>query len=175
MLNIFASIARHFIEPVTIGSIIMAASAEYKLDHKIVAAVVWQESSGNKWAYRYEPAFFEKYLAAKDLTHAKDRGITSDSERRLRAFSFGLMQIMGQTARENGFSGFLPELFDTKTNINLGCKILSDNLKMFDGDLKKALSAYNSGAGFVRRNGATLYADKVLAHVNNGNYKKVLA
>jgi soluble lytic murein transglycosylase-like protein len=159
------------------SALIKKYAAEHKLDPKIVAAVILQESSGNTYAFRYEPAFFERYLNNKlpnALGGVFHRGIELKSEIRFRAFSFGLMQIMGQTAVENGFKGFLPQLFEPEINIELGCKVLARALKVFDGDYRKALSAYNSGVGFVQRNGATIYADKVIARVTNNEVDKIL-
>ena len=47
---------------------------------------------------RYEPAFFTKYVAPL-YTNNK---ITA-TEAYARGFSWGLMQVMGQVARESGF------------------------------------------------------------------------
>ena len=67
-------------------------------DPALVCAIVEQESSWNTWAMRYEPAFFAKYVAGL-YTNNK---ITA-SEAYARGFSWGLMQVMGQVAREMGF------------------------------------------------------------------------
>src|SRR5712671_40083 len=76
-----------------------------QLDPALVCAVVEQESSWNPFAIRYEPAFFEKYIAPLNLGNATDA--------RSRSFSWGLMQTMGQVAIEAGVTvRFLSELCD---------------------------------------------------------------
>lgn len=141
------------------------------LEPALVAALILTESSGNPHAYRYEDGFYQRYLAnqpSKHLGLVWDEGVTEESERRLRAFSFGLCQIMGQTAREYGFEGPLPELFNTSINIRLGCQILGSHLKHFR-DLDLALSAYNSGRAYVNRHGVTPYAAKVRHQLANAS------
>ncbi len=65
------------------------------LDPALVCAVCHHERANWKqWAVRYEPGFYEKYVE-------KMVGISA-TEKTMRATSFGLMQIMGQVARELG-------------------------------------------------------------------------
>lgn len=71
-----------------------AAEAE-GLDPAVVCAVVEQESAWNPWAMRYEPLFFAKYVAPL-YTNNK----VGATEAYARGFSWGLMQVMGQTARD---------------------------------------------------------------------------
>ena len=44
--------------------------------------------------------------------------------------------------------------FDVKENIDAGTKLLKQLLDRYGGDLAKALSAYNAGAGRVDKSGA---------------------
>src|SRR5207244_13546354 len=74
------------------------AAAAQSLDPALVCAVVEQESGWNPWAMRYEPAFFSKYVAPL-YTNNK----IAATEAYSRGFSWGLMQVMGQVARETGF------------------------------------------------------------------------
>lgn len=144
--------------------IIKDNAKKYNLKSEIVAQVILQESGGNPYAFRYEPAFFDKYLENKlpyTLGGEFNAEISINSEIRFRAFSFGLMQIMGQTAREMGFQGYLPELYEAEKNIDLGCKILRRNLDEFNNDYKLALSAYNSGIGYIKKYGETQYTSEV--------------
>ena len=84
-----------------------AADAQL-LDPALVCAVVEQESAWNPWAMRYEPLFFSKYVAGL-YTNNK----ISATEAYARGFSWGLMQVMGQVAREAGFDSlFLAALCD---------------------------------------------------------------
>ncbi len=66
----------------------------------------------------------------------------------------GLMQIMDQTgqwaATELKLSGFTTDqLFDPKTNIELGSWYVAKLLKQYDGDISTLLAAYNAGTGNV--------------------------
>jgi hypothetical protein len=64
--------------------------------------------------------------------------------------SFGLMQLMGGLARELGFKGaYLTALCDPDLNLQIGCKHLSALLKWADGDVTKALGAYNRREGWL--------------------------
>ena len=101
------------------------AAAAQSLDPALVCAVVEQESSWNTWAMRYEPAFFAKYVA-RLYTNNK---ITA-SEAYARGFSWGLMQVMGQVAREMGFDGtFLSALCDPEQGLAIGCQAVAKKIR----------------------------------------------
>jgi soluble lytic murein transglycosylase-like protein len=118
-----------------------AADAQ-SLDPGLVCAVVEQESSWNPWAMRYEPAFFTKYVAPL-YTNNK----VSASEAYARGFSWGLMQVMGQVARETGFEAvFLSVLCDPEQGLAIGCKVLRRKFDAAGGDATRALLAWNGGA-----------------------------
>ena len=81
------------------------------------------------------------------------------TEANTRAMSFGLMQVMGEVARELGFAGeFLTELCDPHVGIEFGCRKLAKALAKHNGQLEESLLAYNGGAD-------KLYPSKVLALV----------
>lgn len=129
------------------------AAEKYKLDAQLVCAVCEQESNWQQWAIRYENAFFAKYVAGKFTNN--EIGIT---EAYARAFSWGLMQVMGQTARDFGYSGPLPQLCDPATGIDVGCKVLAHKLAVNQGKVHDALQAWNGGAN-------TEYANQVIARM----------
>jgi soluble lytic murein transglycosylase-like protein len=60
----------------------------------------------------------------------------------------GLMQVLPSTGRELGVRR-TDELFHPRTNIFLGTKYLSQLLVEFNGNLPKALAAYNAGPRIV--------------------------
>jgi soluble lytic murein transglycosylase-like protein len=66
-----------------------------------------------------------------------------------RAGAQGLMQLMPATAEEHGVGN----AFDPEQNINAGVRHLRKLLERYNGDLDKALAAYNAGEGAVRRAG----------------------
>lgn len=141
--------------------IIKQAAERHLIDPLLVQAVVEQESGGNQWAFRYEPAFFRRYI--QDLHEGQLSGFvprnipTLVTEKQARATSWGLMQIMGETARSIGFSGrYLTELLDAATNVEWGCLYLAQLLLRSDGNLRRALLKWNGG-------GDPHYPDKVLA------------
>ena len=128
------------------------AAAAQSLDPALVCAVVEQESAWNPWAMRYEPLFFAKYVASL-YTNNK----ISASEAYARGFSWGLMQVMGQVARETGFDAlFLSALCDPEQGLAIGCKVLRKKIDAMSGDTTRGLLAWNGG-------GNPAYAAQVLA------------
>lgn len=147
----------------TLESLIADTADRHHLAVRLVRAIVQVESAGCPWAVRYEPAFFRTYVESQN--HPVYRGCSRDTEERLRATSFGLMQIMGQTARERGFEGpFLTELCDPALGLEYGCRHLVRQIQRYQGDLMMAVAAYNAGSarrdpdGSFRNQG---YVDKV--------------
>jgi len=63
--------------------------------------------------------------------------------------ALGLMQLMPATASELG----VKDPFDPRQNIEGGVKYLRGLLEKYDGDLDRALAAYNAGGGAVDRAG----------------------
>src|SRR5271170_6146432 len=114
----------------------------FALDPALVCAVIEQESAWNTFAIRYEPAFFTKYVASL-YTNNK----VSATEAYARGFSWGLMQVMGQVARETGFDAlFLSALCDPEQGLAVGCKVLRKKLDAMAGDTMRGLLAWNGGA-----------------------------
>ena len=138
--------------PSQLLTIARKAAAAQALDPALVCAVVEQESSWNPWAMRYEPAFFTKYVASL-YTNNK----VSASEAYARGFSWGLMQVMGQVARESGFDAlFLSALCDPEQGLAVGCRVLRKKFDVVGADTTRALLAWNGGAN-------ALYPVQVLA------------
>lgn len=136
-----------------IRRLIELKAAAYNLDPDQVEAHVMVESSGNPNATRFEPRFYERYVLPLNLgDHNEARG---------RSTSFGLLQIMGQVARELGYQGNWPGLMDPMTNLEYGCKKLAKCYKKYPGDA--GIAAYNSGT--PRKDGLEfmnqIYVDRV--------------
>lgn len=125
-------------------------ATKYGLRVELVCAVIEQESNWNPWAMRYEPRFYDRYIIAMNLL--------DHTEAIARATSFGLMQTMGQVAREHGFGGkFLTELCDADVGVDFGCRKLQQCFSVH-GDDETALLSYNGG-------GDEFYPKQVLARV----------
>lgn len=126
-------------------------ATKYQLDPALVCAVCEQESSWNIYAIRWEAAFYLHYvvpLKLQDMTEAT-----------CRAMSFGLMQVMGQVARENGFRGrYLSELCSAEQGLDVGCAVLQRKIALGNGDISAGLQHYNGG-------GNSEYAAQVIARM----------
>lgn len=138
--------------------LIVVAARRYDLDPDFVEGFCRQESSCDPWAARYEPAFYDRYIKPLKV---------GETEGRLRATSFGLMQVMGQVARELGFKDkWLTALCDPAIALDYGCRHLKNKLLKYG--LKGGIAAYNSGSPRVRKDGKyenQSYVDGILKHV----------
>jgi len=100
--------------------LISASSARWGVPFQWVKAVIGTESNFNPGAYRAEP--------------------------RIGDASYGLMQLLSETARGLGWSGYDPEeLFEPALNIDLGTKLLADLRGRYGDNFNRVYSAYNSG------------------------------
>lgn len=142
---------------------IVRMATAYAFDPHFIAAFVAQESGGVEKRMRYEPAwhFFnapEKY--------AKALGISADTEQRLQCFSFGLMQVMGATARDMGFAGYLVDLCDPDIGLSVACQFLDKKRKTYT-DQKDLIASFNAGTPRKDASGKYFnqrYVDELLAH-----------
>jgi soluble lytic murein transglycosylase-like protein len=137
--------------------IAVAAALNAGLDPALMCALIAHESAGWKqYAVRYESGFYARYIDSM-------KGL-NPTEKTLRATSFGLCQIMGQTARELGFGGdYLTELLDPLENCKFGCRKLKACLDNEGQDVRRALLRYNGG-------GNAHYPDLVLIHYKDYAY-----
>ncbi len=116
----------------------------------LVCAVIEQESAWDTHAIRYEPAFRTRYVAPLSLP---------TTEEVARSISWGLMQVMGQVAREHGYTGkFLSALCDPAIGIDIGCAILAAKIFSANGNTTRALELWNGGVN-------PDYAPQVLARL----------
>lgn len=131
--------------------LVKAAANAAGLDPALVLAVVEQESNFNQFATRYEDGFWTRYV--------KKNYPVRNTESNSRAISYGLMQLMGEVARELGLSDIqLSDLIDPQLNLKYGCLHLANKLKAAKGDVEKALLLWNGG-------GAPNYGKEVMARM----------
>ena len=136
--------------PAELVSLARTIATQHGLPPALVCAVVEQESAWNPYAIRFESAFRTRYVARLGLP---------STEEIARSISWGLMQVMGQIAREHGFTGkFLAALCDPATGLDAGCQVLASKISASGGDLTLALERWNGGANLG-------YAAEVLVRV----------
>lgn len=122
---------------------------EKGLDPALVCAVVEQESDWDPWMPRYEPAFDRRYLVPMHLRPTAEV---------LRAMSWGLMQVLGETAVEAGFTECPTHLIEPSIGLEIGCAVLGTDLLKASGVVRDGLLRYNGG-----RDAA--YPDQVMARM----------
>ena len=145
----------------SIEALVGASAAAHRLPRDLIAAIVQVESSGNTWATRWEGGFYDRYI--RDRTWPVYGAVSKSTERVGLATSWGLMQVMGATARERGYDRpFFAELCDPATGIEYGCRHLVYLRGREDGDLERVVRAYNTGRGDPSTNG-NAYLAKVKA------------
>ena len=141
--------------PTTLIALARRIAASNALDPALVCAVIEQESSWNPCAMRYEPAFFGRYVAPL-YTNNK----INATEAWARGFSWGLMQVMGQVAREHGFLAaehpFLSELCDPEQGIAVGCRVLSSKLALAANDFPRNAPAAAPQGNVIPSGGARI-------------------
>lgn len=163
------------------NSEILTTASTFKLDPDLIAAQVHVESGNNPWAWNPEPLYkylwdvqknrpFRMLMPAEVSSEIPPTDFpclagARDQEWWAQQASWGLLQIMGAVARENGFKGpYLAELCDPIVNLSIGCNHLAQLMLWAKGNTIQALAAYNGGKkGNTQtpfRNQA--YADRVL-------------
>ena len=136
-----------------LAKIVRAAAENQGIDPRYFAAIVWQESGGYPFANRYEPGFYAKYIDGKSrelLGGYWSRKISETTERKDRTTSFGLIQIMGQVARENGVKcESLTELVKPMFNLEIGAKHFRKLLNRNEGSYRHALIRWNGSHSYA--------------------------
>ena len=116
--------------------LIEGVALQRDLDPDLLEAQVLVESADDPLAFRFEPAFYARYLKGKPQWVVWGP---------LAACSYGLLQILGAVAIELGFSGPPTDLFHPNTNLFWGAKKLADLRDACDGNIHAAIAAYNGG------------------------------
>lgn len=138
------------------------AAGKADIDPYLLAGIVVQESGGEQYAQRVERGFWSRYLdgirrwVQESPSRYDDKWAAYPD---IYASSYGLCQIMLQTAAEHGFVYHYPgQLFDPDENLRVACKILSRLRVQKHGDTRAMLLAYNGG-------GDPTYPDRISNHV----------
>ena len=122
----------------------------YALPAPLIAAVIQEESHFDPWATRAEPKYYRNNIvlrAASKWARAHRHTPTAFTELTDRSRSYGLMQVMGETARDQGFDApFLAELYLPKNAIQHGALLLRKLLTRYRSDTLAAISASNAGS-----------------------------
>jgi hypothetical protein len=115
----------------------------------LLAAIVQTESNFKQWATRTEPHYKKKKVViASAKNWSKSHGGLPNFVTELddRSRSYGLGQIMGQTAREQQFNAqYLSQLYDPLDNLSQVAIKVSRLIKYYKTDTLSAISAYNQG------------------------------
>jgi len=111
-------------------------SERWNMKKELICAFCFTESSFDEKASRFEPDFLKRYIKKMNLP---------DDEARWRSTSYGLMQILGQVARENGYRGERDSLVDPVINLYYCCKYFTRLLNRYKGNRMDAIAAYNQG------------------------------
>jgi Transglycosylase SLT domain len=132
--------ATTFLKP-AILELVGIAAQKHALDYWTLVAQVEKESSGNPEAKRLESGYRWFYPSGSTPT---------GDEMEFQRTSWGLLQIMGATARELGYTEpatpwpSSPLKSDPAAALDLGCRYLVNQLRRY-GNISDALSAYNAG------------------------------
>lgn len=135
-------------------TIVHREAEQSRLSAPLLEAIITVESRWNPWALRMEKNF--AYVVDIER-HAKFSQITAETERTLQRMSFGLMQIMGGTARSIGFIGPLATLLDPEANVHWGARYFTRLTQQYTM-VTDQIAAYN--AGRARRDLGGLYINQ---------------
>jgi soluble lytic murein transglycosylase-like protein len=133
---------------------IRAVAKETALPAPLVAGIIQEESRFDMWATRMEPRYMNSQRVRRSSAawSASHGGLpTAFTELADRSRSYGLMQIMGETAREEGYlQRYLASLFRTENGLRAGAGHLRRLIARYKGDTLSAISAYNQGSARKR-------------------------
>lgn len=127
---------------------VMKASEKYGVDPALIMAHMKRESDFRPMAVREEPQINDA--------------------------SIGLMQVLVKTARwiMNDESITREMLFNIPFNIEVGTKYIARNLKRYNGDLKKAIAAYNAGSARYKKSDPSVFINQPYVDFTYGWYLK---
>lgn len=132
---------------------------------RLLFGIVSVESGFNPFAGRYEKNY--KWTVDESF---RPPGCSAETELVWQKTSWGLTQIMGATAREAGFRGWLSELVVPQVNLEVSIRHLSRLGAKLDWVEKDMISAWNAGfprLGLDGRYTNQGYVDSVLRAIRD--------
>lgn len=150
---------------------------KYGLDPRMLACVAIQESNLNPYAIRFEPHIHARLeprgrLELAGFVPRRDATPNLETEKVMRACSFGLMQVLGETARwlAKFQNPYLTSLLDPAINLDVGCQVLLHYKKMANQNMQNALAFYNGGKLTEE---TRAYAQRVMQRFNDHEFRRV--
>ncbi len=129
---------------------LLKAAHRHQVPAALLAAFCQEESGFNPWAERSEPKYWKNArIKRESVRWSRSHGGLPSATTELsdRAKSMGLMQPMGEVAREQGYdSTYLSSLFEPFNSIEQGAILLKKLLTKYGRDTLAAISAYNQGS-----------------------------
>lgn len=150
------------LENAALLSLIVSTARGVQVPPELVLAIIEIESGGDPYAAKINPTYPYTMMQAK-----RPAGCSVDVERMFQKTAWGLMQVMGATARGLGFDGWLSELVVPETNVRLGIEFLGRKMSQYferDG-IEGVVAAYNGGAPRRRPDGKFVnqtYVDRAM-------------
>ena len=118
-------------------------SRQADLPPEMILAIIDTESDGNPYAATYHANYSWINMQTK-----RPADCHPNTESVLQRTAWGLMQIMGATARNIGFEGWLTELTDPERNIVVGIECLAGLSEKYleSHGIDGVIAAYNAGS-----------------------------
>jgi soluble lytic murein transglycosylase-like protein len=127
----------------------------YHVDPNWIKAIISKESEWNCFAVRYETECNILYQPAKFSSSQ----ISLNTEVNTQKTSWGLGQVMGSLAREQGLTGFMAQLIIPEINLKHIAMRLAD-LKKRSSDPAYLFAGYNGGPGAMRKTANGLFKNQ---------------
>lgn len=153
----------------TILPLIEKYASIYQIDIEWIQAIILTESSGDTYAMRYEGSY--PYLFNAEAC-AKKANVSLATEIATQKISWGLGQVMGALAREQGHTRAMGELLIPDVNIKHMC-IRLQTLKRRSEIADDVFAGYNGGPGAMRLIAEHKYANQHYVDKVNKNLKLV--
>lgn len=134
---VIASAQRNHLLP-----LVRDVALRFEVNPRFLDSLIVIESGYDPWAVRYEPKY--RWLVNSD-EYARQNNISKETEVTCQRMSWGLVQLMGGTARNGGYSGPLARLIEPELNLTQACLYLRSLQKRYDNS-EDVVAAYNAGS-----------------------------